>query len=188
MMKRLTPCILFLAIMAVPLAAHAQGKVGVINFGATMGSTAEGKKSIADLQKKYLPRRQELERLQQEIANMQDKLSKQSATMSDEEQRRLSRDIEEKQKQLKRSTDDAQSDYNADTDESLRRIGKKMVGIIGDYAQKNGFVLIIVDAQIPIYYVAKELDISAEMVKLYDAANPVADAGTSAPSAAPKPQ
>ena len=31
-----------------------------------------------------------------------------------------------------------------------------MVRIIGDYAQQNGFVLVIDGAQIPIYYAAKD--------------------------------
>jgi outer membrane protein len=182
MKNRVTLIILFLAIMTLPLAAHAQKKIGVINMTAAIGSTAEGKKSIAELDKKFVPRKQELERLQKEIQDIQGKLSKQSPTLSDEEQRRLTRDLDEKQKSLKRSADDAQSDYNADTEETVRRIGQKMVKIIADYAPQQGFVLVIDDAQVPIYYAAKDIDIQAEIVKRYDAANPVSDAG-----APPKP-
>jgi outer membrane protein len=183
---RLSTLVSFLAIMAIPLAAQAQGKIGVINFSAAIGTTAEGKKSIADLQSKYAPRKQELMRLQQEIQSDQDQLSKQTATLSDDEQRRLQRDLEDKQKLLKRSTDDAQSDYNADMEESVRKIGQKMTRVIGEYAQQNGFVLVIDDAQIPVYYVSKDLDISAEMVKRYDAAYPVAETpASSKPPATP---
>ncbi len=184
MKNRLITLILFLAIMGVPLVAHAQGKIGVININSAIASTTEGKKAIADLQKKYQPRQQELERLQQEIQGIQDQLNKQSATLSDDEQRRLSRDLEDKQKLLKRSTDDAQSDFAADRDETIRRIGQKMVRIISDYAQQNSFALVIDAAQIPIYYAAKDIDLTAEIVKRYDAANPVSDAGESAKPAA----
>ena len=176
MKKSVTLIIFSLAIMALPLAAHAQNKIGVINMTAAIGSTAEGKKAIAELDKKFVPRKQELEQLQKEIQDIQSQLSKQSPTLSDEEQRRLTRDLEEKQKVLKRSADDAQSDYNADTEETVRRIGQKMVRIIADYAPQQGFVLVIDDAQVPIYYAAKNIDIQAEIVKRYDAANPVADA------------
>src|ERR1019366_4198454 len=176
MKNRVTLIILFLAIMTLPLAAHAQKKIGVINMTAAIGSTAEGKKSIAELDKKFVPRKQELEQLQKEIQDIQSQLSKQSPTLSDEEQRRLTRDLDEKQKSLKRSADDAQSDYNADTEETVRRIGQKMVRIIADYAPQQGFVLVIDDAQVPIYYAAKNIDIQAEIVNRYDAANPVADA------------
>src|SRR5579862_772061 len=186
MKTRLTNYLLFLAMMAAPMAAQAQVKIGVINLNSAIGSTAEGKKAIADLTKKFAPRKQELDRLQQEIQAIQDQLSKQSATLSDDEQRRLSRDLEEKQRTLKRSADDAQSDYNADTEEAVGRIGKKMVGVIGDYAQKNGFVLIIDDSQIPIYYAAKEIQIAPDIVKLYDAANPLPDAAATPKPAAAK--
>ena len=182
MKNRLTTLIVLAAIMAVPIAAHAQGKVGLISINAAIGTTQEGKKAIADLQKKYQPRQQELERLQQEIQSIQDQLSKQSATLSDDEQRRLTRDLEDKQKVLKRSTDDAQSDFGADRDEVIRRIGQKMVSIIHDYAQQNGLSLVIDGAQVPVYYAAKDVDITSEIVKRYDAANPAADAGE-----APKP-
>jgi outer membrane protein len=184
MKNRLTTFVLFLAIMAVPLAAHAQGKIGVININAAIAGTAEGKKAIADLQKKYQPRQQELERLNKEIQADQDQLSKQTPALSDEEQRRVSRDLEDKQKLLKRSTDDAQSDFNTDRDEAVRRIGQKMVRIIGDYAQQNGFMLVLDDAQVPIYFAAKDIELTGEIVKRYDAANPVSDAGASPKPAA----
>jgi len=183
MHKRLTTLTVFLGVLAFPLASHAQNKVGVININAAIASCAEGKKLMADLQKKYLPRQQELERLQKEIQADQDQLSK-GATLSDDEQRRLSRDIEDKQKLLKRSTDDAQSDFNADRDDAVRRVGQKMVSTIHDYAQQNGFSLVIDGAQIPVYYAVKDIDITAEIVKRYDAANPVADAGAPAKPAA----
>jgi outer membrane protein len=188
MKTRLTTLILFLAIMAFPLVTLAQNKVGVINMNVAITNTAEGKKAIADMQKKYQPRQQELERLQSEIQSIQDQLSKPSSTLSEEEQRRLSRDLEDKQKLLKRGTDDAQSDFNADRDEAIRRIGQKMVRIISDYAQQNSFVLVVDSAQIPIYYAAKDIDLTAEIMKRYDAANPVAGAGeTPKPAAHPAP-
>jgi outer membrane protein len=183
MKNRLTALIAFLAIIAVPLAAAAQGKIGVINLTAAIASTGEGKKAIADLQTKYQPKQQELERLQNEIQAMQDQLSKQGGTtLSDEEQRRITRDLEEKQKILKRTTDDDQTDFSADRDEAVRRIGQKMVRIIEGYAPQNGFILVLDGAQVPIYYAAKDVDLTAEIVKRYDAANPVAVAG-----ATPKP-
>lgn len=159
------------------------GKVGVINIQEAIGSTAEGKKAMADLQKKYQPRQQELQRLQQEIQGINDQLQKQAATLSDEEQRRLNRDLEVKQTQLKRSTEDFNADAGADRDEAVRRIGQKIVRIIQDYAKQNGYVLVLDSAQIPVYYAASDIDLTEEMVKRYDAANPIAEAVTGTPNA-----
>ena len=64
----------------------------------------------------------------------------------------------------------------------MRHLSQKMARIISEYAQQNGFVLVIDDAQIPVYYAIPDIELSGEMVKRYDAANPVA--GT---PATPKP-
>jgi outer membrane protein len=178
----------FLGVVPAGLLAQssgASGKVGVVNIQEAIVSTGEGKKSMADLQKKYQPRQAEVQKENQDIQAISDQLQKQAATLSEDEQRRLNRDLEEKQKVLKRTTEDAQADFSADRDEMFRRIGQKMVNVIRDYAQKNGFSLVIGSDQIPIYYAATEIDLTDQIVKLYDAANPV-DApttGGAAPSA-----
>ena len=197
MKNRLIAITVMLAALTGPLVVRAQtapaaSKIGVINIQAAIGNTAEGKKVLADLQTKYSPRQKDLQRLNQEIQAIQDQLSKGQATLSDEEQARLNRDMEEKQKQMKRDAEDAQADFNHDRDEAINKIGQKMVRVIDDYAQKNGFSLVLDDAQIPVYFAAKDIEITGEIIKLYDAANPVADAGATAKpathSAAPAPK
>ncbi len=190
MKNRLTAFVMFLALCGFPLPGRAQGKIGVINMNLAIGSTAEGKKAIEDLKAKYAPKQQELERLQSEIQSIQDQLNK--GTLSDDSQRTMSRELEEKQKNFKRWSDDAQSDFGADRDDAVRRLGQKMVALIADYAQKNGFSLVIDEVQVPIYFAAKQIDITADMIKLYDQANPVVAAAvttkpaSSAPAAATK--
>ena len=166
--------------LTLPAQTPTQGKIGVINIQSAIAATAEGKKAMADLQKKFQPRQSELQRLQQEIQGIQDQLSKQGATLSEEEQGRLAREAEDKQKQLKRSAEDAQNDFNHDRDETINKIGQKMLKVIGEYSQQNGFMLVLDDAQIPIYFAAKNIELTEEIVKRYDTANPVADAGTPA--------
>ena len=191
MKNRLIALTPLLAVLVGPLylgaqsATPAQSKIGVINIQAAIANTAEGKKVMADLQTKYKPRQQELERLQQEIQAIQDQLAKQSTTLSEDEQARLSREAEDKQKLLKRSAEDAQNDFNHDRDEALNKLGQKMVHVITDYAQQNGFTLVLDDAQMPVYFAAKDIELTAEIIKRYDGANPVADAGAPAKPATP---
>ena len=162
----------------------APSKIGLVSIQEAILSTAEGKKSMADLQKKYQPRQQEIQNDQRDIQAISDQLQKQAATLSDDEQRRLNRDLEEKQKVLKRATEDYQADTAADRDEMFRRIGQKMVKVIQDFAPKNGYSLVMGSDQVPIYFAASEVDLTDQIVKLYDAANP-ADAPTSGGPATP---
>jgi outer membrane protein len=175
-------------------AATAAGeKVGVINIQQAIAATAEGKKAFAALQKKYQPRQADLQKQQQEIQSLQDQLQRQQTTLSDNERIRLGRELSDKQKLFERARQDAQDDFQQDRQDVINRIGQKMVQIIDDYAKQNGYALIldaqipiigssqVTDAQIPIYYASKDVDISDDIVKRYDAAFPVESA--SAPTA-----
>jgi outer membrane protein len=179
----------FLGAAPAALLAQSSGaptKVGLVNIQEAILSTAEGKKSMADLQKKYQPRQQEVQRDQQEIQSISDQLQKQAATLSDEEQRRLNRDLEEKQKILKRTTEDAQADFGTDRDEMFRRIGQKMVKVIQDFAPKNGYGLVIGSDQVPVYFAATEVDLTEQIVKLYDVAYPAEAPTSGGPAPAPR--
>jgi outer membrane protein len=176
------------AVQAQSPAAASGTKVGVINMQAAIANTGEGKKALADIQKKFAPRRQDLEKQQQEITALQDQLQRQATTLSDDEQRRLTRELDDKQKIFKRTQEDAQADFQAENQDIFQRIGQKMVKLVDDYALKNGFELVI-DAtpQLPIYYVAPQMDLTETMVKLFDAANPVAAEAAAPPKPAEKP-
>lgn len=165
-------------------------KIAVINIQQAIAQTGEGKLALDALQKKYEPKRQALQRQQDEINALQDQLQKQQATLSDEERSRLTRDLDQKQRIFKRESDDDQADWQADNQDTVQRIGQKMVKVINDYAQKNTFALVLDDSQLPIYYVAKGVDITDPIVKLYDQANPAAaaPASSSAKPAAAKPK
>src|SRR6516225_8346947 len=170
----------------------AAGRIGVINIQEAIVGTAEGKKALAEIQKKYEPRRNDLQRQEQEITALQDQLQKQVNTLSDEEKLRLQRQLDEKQRLFKRAQEDAQTDYQNDNQEAIRRIGQKMVRVINDYAKQNGFALVVDDSQLPVYFVAQGNELTEVIMKLYDAANPAASAAASSsppakPAAATKP-
>lgn len=169
--------------------APSLGKIGVINIQAVIGNTAEGKKAFAELDKKYAPRKQDLQEQSQAINALQDQLQKQGTTLSDEEQRRQTRDLQEKQTRFKRAQEDAQADFNADQQDVVNRIGSKLVKLINDYAPQNGYAMIIEGNPQLIYYAAPQIDLTEDLIKRYDAANPVAaEAGAgSSPSGAVKP-
>jgi len=178
---------------AAPAAAPSTGKIGVINIQAAIANTAEGKKAFADLDKKYAPRRTDLQDQQNAINTLQDQLQKQGTTLSDDEQRRLARELQEKQTHFKRAQEDAQADFSADSQDVVSRVGQKLVKLVDDYARQNGYSVIVEanpQQQLPLfYYVAPQVDITEEMIKRYDATYPVtadAGAGSSTPGAAAK--
>jgi Skp family chaperone for outer membrane proteins len=182
-----------------PTTAAAQVKIGFLNIQAAILNTAEGKKALADLDKKYQPKRTELQKMQQDIQALEDQIQRQQTAASDAAQAQLNRQLDEKKKIFTRTQEDAQSDFGADRADVVGRISQKMGHVVQDFAEQNGYTVIldtvapvfsssgqIGDAQVPVYYAAKDVEITEEIVKRYDAANPVA-AAASAPPAGAKP-
>ncbi len=197
MRNRFLTLALMLSLLTFPALSRSQdlgsatnpGKIGVINIQQAIAGTAEGKKALAELDKKYNPKRQDLQQREQKINALQDQLQKQATTLSDDEQVRLRRELDEEQKVFKRLQEDAQADFQNDSQEVIRRVGQKMLRVINDYAQQNGFALVIdpAAAQVPVYYAANGIDITEAIVKRYDAANPVTGATPDTSSSAPAP-
>lgn|SRR5487761_106219 len=199
-MKRITPNLIIAiaaCLMVSPVLLRAQSKaandaperIAVINIQQAIGETAEGKKALSDLQKKYEPRRQDLQQQEKDITTLQDKLQNQSNMLSDQERYDLTRELDQKQRHFKTAQDDAQADFQDDTQEVIREIGQKMVKLIGGYAPQHQFSLVLGDQQIPVYYASKTVDITEDIVALYNRTYPPssAPAATSAPAKGAKP-
>jgi Skp family chaperone for outer membrane proteins len=207
MKNRVSTILAICLILAVPSLSRAQssatpaasGKIGLLNIQAAILNTAEGKKAMADLDKKYEPKKQELQKMQQDIQNLQEQIQRQQTAVSDAAQVQLNRQLDEKKKIFTRTQEDAQSDFSADRSDVISRISQKMAKVVQDFAEQNGYSVIldlvapvfsnsgqIGDAQVPVYYAGKDVEITEEIVKRYDAANPVA-AETTAPPATTKP-
>jgi len=150
--------------------ANAPTKVGIIHVQNALLGTKEGQKAAAELQQKFEPVRKKLESMRDEIASLQAQLSRGSNTMSEEKRRELARQIDEKTRELNRATEDAQLEFQQEQEKILEELGQKMMAVITKYSQENGYSLIldVSSPQTPVLYAANSIDITQDIVKLYD--------------------
>ncbi len=153
--------------------AAAPTKIGVINVRGAIVTTAEGKQASAELQSQFAPRNTELQNLGKQIQDAQAK--GQLQTTPDDEKRRLARSIDAWTRSAQRKQQELQEDIQSAENEVAERIGGKMVEIVDRYARENGIAVVIdISAQsTPVIYAASTVDITQDIVRLYDAANPV---------------
>jgi Skp family chaperone for outer membrane proteins len=177
------------AAAAVPTSA----KVGIVNIqGAIVGSN-EGQRDFEELQKKFDPKRQELEGLNKEVDELQKKFNTQGDKLNDEARGDLLKQIDSKKKQLQRNYEDANTDIQAQQNEIANRIGQKLVSVLDKYAKANGFTVIldVSGQQSPVLWAASSVDITQSVVDAYNAESGVpaqpkkAAAADSKPAAAP---
>lgn len=163
-------------------------KVGIINIQAAIIGTQEGQKAAADLQARYEPIRKELEKKQNEIQALRDQLARGANTMSEEAKEALRREIDQKTRAWNRDSEDASADFQADQQKILQTFFERMQMVIDKYARDNGYALIldISSEQSPVIYATNAIDITNDIIALYDKSAPPATSATqAAPSAAP---
>ena len=166
------------------------GKVGVINIRLAIGNTAEGKIAQAELQSQFAPRQTEIENMNKQINDLQQRLQAGANKLSQEEEGRLRQQGQRLAAQLERKNTEYQEDVNAALGDITDRIGRKMVDVLNRYSRENGFVIVLDSSaqSSPILYASEQIDVSQDIVRLYDQAYPVkAGATTPAKPAAPKP-
>lgn len=167
--------------------ATASGKVGVIGIRQAIIATAEGKQASAELQSQFAPRQSELENLTKQINDLQQRLNAAQGKLSQEEEARLTTQGQKLTAQMDRKRTEFQEDLNAAQGEVFDRIGRKMVDVLDRYARENGYSMVLdTSAQnTPILYASNQIDLTQDIIRLYDQAYPIkpAAATTSKPAA-----
>jgi outer membrane protein len=151
--------------------AAAQTKVGVVNFQKALLDTAELKKASVDLQNKYKPRQDALEKVQRELADIQTQLQASQGKLSAAGEAELQARGTRKQTEAQRLTQDLQDDVTAERNLILQRSGTRMTEIVKKLSDEKGFD-VVVDAQ-NTYFFKPGLEFTAEATAAYDKAYPL---------------
>jgi outer membrane protein len=167
----------------------ATGKVGVINVRQAIVSTAEGKLASAELQSQFAPRQTEMENLNKQLNDLRQRLAAGEGKLSDEEKARLTQQGQRLGAQLERKQNEYQEDVNGVQGEVIDRIGRKMLDVLDRYARENGFVIILDSSaqNTPILYASTQIDVTQDIVRLFDQAYPVKSSAAPAAKPAAKP-
>lgn len=177
--------------MLLGVSAFAQ-KIAVIDMQGALLTTKEGLKAADELKAKFSPKEQELTKRQQDLQAKQEAYRKTQNTISATEKARMEREIDTTQKALERDADDAKADFEGEQNRLLGAIMQKMQTVLTKYAADNAITMIVDVSTQPnnLLYADQSANISAAIVKIFDAAAPAGAAPVAAPkapAAAPKP-
>ncbi len=184
-----------LAAQSAPAAATTPGgaKVGIIDVQQVIVATNEGQRDFEALQKKFDPKRTELQNLSKEVDGLKSQLNTQGDKMNEDAKAKLVKDIESKQKVLQRQAEDAQNEFQQEQNTIAQRILQKLGPVIDKYAKDNGFGLLIDSSnpwpQGPVLWANGSVDISKTIVDQYNTVSgvPAQPKPANAGAAAPKP-
>lgn len=160
-------------------------KVALIAFEQAVFSTNEGQVAVQTVQKKYEPRKAQIDTLSNEVDTLKKQAQAAPATSSDDERAARLRTIDTKEKQLNRDAEDATNAYQADLQEAYGKVAQKFSVVMKTYCQTSGFTLLLdVSNQASnVMWALQTTDITQAAVDAYNKSSGVAAPPPSAPSA-----
>jgi Skp family chaperone for outer membrane proteins len=168
-----------------PVAPQAiPAKIALVAFEQAVFATNEGQIAVQGVQKKYEPKKAQIDTSSQEVDSLKKQLQSAPATLSDEERATRLRNIDTKEKQLNRDAEDAQTAYNADLQEAYGKIAAKVSVTLKKYVADNGFTLLldVSNQQSNVMWAVPSTDVTQAVVTAYNASSGVAAPPPSAPS------
>ncbi len=168
--------------------SSAAGKMALIDMNTAISKTQEGQQRLKDLEAKFAPTSTRIKGKQQKIADLRSQLNRGRNTMSDDARRKLQREIQATERDLKRETEDAQAEVNQEQGKLANEIGTKLLATIQKYSIDKGLSLVINVSALPnlsVVFALNELNVTEDVITLYDQENPVPGASSSAPAATP---
>jgi outer membrane protein len=153
-------------------------KVAIIAFEQAVVATNEGQKAVAEIQKKYEPKKNDIDARGKEVESLKAQLQALPASASDDERATRLKAIDTKEKALQRDAEDAQNSYQSDLQEAYGKVAQKVGNTAVKYVQDNGFTLLLnVGGQQqanPVLWFAQPTDVTQAVINEYNKVSGVA--------------
>jgi outer membrane protein len=153
-------------------ALSTSSNIAVVNFNAAVLGTAEAQKSMGALQKKYAPREQELQKLNDDIEATKKSLNDAAAKLTDAERNQKLQDLGTKEKQLQREAEDFKNDSQAESQRAFQQVAQKVFSLLQELSRQHGYAAVLeqgTETAPVVWYTASNVDITDQLIKSYDA-------------------
>ena len=147
-----------------------QTKVAIINLQRAVLESAEIKKASAQLEAKYKPRQQDMEKVQRELQNIQQQLQANAGKLTPQAEADLTAQGQRRQRELQRVGEDLQADVDRERNDILTKSTQRMQEVVKKLAEEKGYD-VVVDISNTVYF-KPALEITNDAIAAYDKAYP----------------
>lgn len=159
----------------------AGARVAYINVQQIANESAQGKRSSQRVQQLNEQKVQELADQNKQLQASQQKLQQSGSVLSDAARTQLEREIERIQVDLQRATEDAQAEVRNLQEELQADFQRRLMPVIQQVASEMNLLMVFSQLDAGLVWANPGLDITAEVITRFDAANPVTPTASSPP-------
>lgn len=151
-------------------------KIAFLNFSLVLEGTEEAKLEISRVRSFMDEKQSAFDTQTQELEQLRQQFAAQERTLNAQTRAEMQSSIADKETELRRFQEDTQREINKRRDGLFARLSNKIQPVMAEYAQKNGLAAILFVDQLQGYF-NPELDITQEIIRLYNEQNPVQAGG-----------
>jgi Skp family chaperone for outer membrane proteins len=146
-------------------------KVAFVNINAIAAGSSEGKAATAKIQEFIKKKNAEIQEKQKSLQTMQTKLQQGVSVMSDQARSQLEKDITKMSRELQSAQEDAQQEQQQLTQDLQNEFQQKLFPVVDAIAKEKGLHMVFSIADSGILWPDPGLDLTAEVIKRFDAAS-----------------
>lgn len=143
-------------------------KIGVINVERLVQESALGKEAFNRVKKLNDAKKDEGDKLQKELRDMEQKLADQGSSMADDKRESLQKSYQEKAIAFKRFQDDANRDLEAAQKKELSELERRVFPVINQVGKEKGFTLIFNKFQSGLVFADDSVDITDDVLRVFN--------------------
>ena len=156
---------LIAVVVALPAAA---GEIGFLDAERAVLSVQEGKSQLKALEEWATPRKDHIEQLKGEVAELNQRLATERSVASPDALAQLDRELVQTQRELEDEVRAFNRDLPARRDRMLGELSAKIMTVAAEYAEANGFDAIFLLGAHAVAYYSKTLDVTDAIIRQYD--------------------
>ena len=174
MMRHRTPLAALAALVALAsagaLGAQEAAKIGLVNSQEILEKSAEGLRALARLQEAEGKHQAAVARLDAEAKQLQDRLSTQRLTLTPAAAAQIQSELQKKMTERRRTAEDAARSMRELQISLLSKVQEELIAVIEEIRKERGLDVVLDATKSGAVYYLKALDLSAEVIRRYDAA------------------
>ena len=150
---------------ALPAAAQ-ELKIGVVNIPVLLDRAPQTKAVMESLQEEFAPRQREFVAKQTELEELTAKIQKDVAVMGESERRTAENDLRDLRRDVSRLQQEFREDIELRQNEELGKLQRELLKAVQDYAQAEGYDLIVGDG---VLFASTAVNITDQVLRAVEA-------------------
>ena len=147
----------------------AELRVAVVDMQRALNECDAGKRAKDQVKAKFEKSQDDLKRQREDLDRRKEEYERKATVLKEEERRNLEKDLEARSLEFKRKFEDFQRDLKRTDAELTSSIVEDLYGVVREYGAKNTYSLVLEASSGALLYGDNALDITDEIVKIYNA-------------------